>query len=135
MRKFLLVISFLITIGINSFAQSLTEVRGIETKGCREVTDCTSGDFGNYRYSISFDDGFLFTNQNNFPVSVEAIWYEKGEEKDAKSFELAPKESYFWRVDYGHFHTNDNYNIGDRFSVSKGYVRYKAYKSSATVAR
>ena len=92
-------------------AQSLQEVRGIETKiSIKDYNDNNN----DYYYCVTF------TNQNSFPVSVDAeFWanYDKGSTIIAtKQFEMAPKETYIWYTD-------------KRSVIMDAYVKYKAYKS------
>lgn len=131
MKKILLIIIAFITIVVSANAQSLIEVRGVETKKDHHFLERIP----TQRYwpdEAYFDEGFLFTNQNNFSVSVEATLFVDGNEVDAKSFELAPKESYFWCTEPGRAIGLDRKEpISSAKPCAKGYVKYKAFRSNA----
>ena len=91
---------------------ALEEVRGIQT---RKISN--SGD-----YSTCYE--FEFTNENSFPVSVEAEVYfiddnlKPFELRNTKNFNLAAKETYSWNVGICKHFTKDR----------APYVKYRAYK-------
>lgn len=97
-------------------AQNLQEVRGLETKKVeRNVT-------GGNNLIDSGDFGIVFTNQNDFGVSIDATLFYQGTECDSKSFELAPKENYTWW-----------YRIHGALASRSYYVKFKAYKSNVVI--
>jgi hypothetical protein len=132
MKKKMFLIGILMASAMFVSAQSqnqsgCVEVRGVETKlVCYE--DCESKDTWAPRH------GFAFTNNNSYYVSIEAEVYRKRHtcgndvyteaRMDTKSFDVAPKETYIWKV---------NMRIEDRYhsecsSLKTYFVTFKAYK-------
>ena len=121
MKKILLLSIILFANAFYANAQ-LKEVRGVLTK-CVEYDSEKDGKI----------HGFQFTNENNYPVWVEAELSTQGfvdtyddrqvvgGVRDTKSFTLQPKESYLWQC--GKKMVWNGYDYYDRY-----YVQYKAYR-------
>ena len=104
------IIAVLIVFCITASLFALEEVRGVQT---RKIKDGEHYDFE-------------FTNENDFPVSVEVELYYGNNSyegcrgigvRNTKSFNLAARESYVWET-----------KIHPNFACN-GYVKYKAWKS------